>query len=525
MTTPHETRYASNHQFPHVPLMAGLSVVSRCHSPISQVSVEILCLIFSFSRSKLQPHLGSFDVHRQNLTVLPLTAVCRHWRSVAIDHAVLWSNIAFTTSALPTIDCATTFLQRSKGTPLHVHIWDRVRPKRPPSHTSLHDALTRLLSFISSQRNRIILLEVIEPSTYLLNNLQGPAENVAQLIVQGRTSTKRSDYFPAKFPNVQQVTLTCPTPCHLGSFTSLTQVTLHGDPRRWNIDAFLDCVDGCLTLKSLSITRCLDFYSVRDSTRTVSLPSLVNLRLNTCDTVTILGRLKLPATASVSVCIDVKHISNNFDNIFSCLPPEIDRVNFLRNTRYLTIVFDKLHGDFHISGFNGATPVFLLQICGPLERLNDGWVHRSFAAATSILPFSDIISLTLVAESVRVPWESWLRQSTHLSTLDVCCVNLGGLAAALNHMQNNTPLCHTLRNLSINIPHNSCVHDEKLLESAILMRKTHGSALSSLTIDACGWDNIRRSSSTWTALVRREGLRFNLLHNLVLSHTQTLFYS
>jgi len=481
-------------------------VAPRCRLPISQVSVEILCLIFSFSRSKLQPHLGSFDIHRQNLSVLPLTAVCRHWRSAAINHAILWSNIAFTTSALHTIDCATTFLQRSKKTSLHVHIWDRVRSKRPPSNMPPHYALAHLLSLISSQRSRIVLLEVIEPSTYLLDALQGPAENVSQLVIQGHTPTKRSDPFSAKFPNVQQITLTCPTPCHLGSLTSLTQVTLHGGPRRWNIDAFLDCMDGCTALRSLSVIQCLGFDSGRDSTRTVSLPSLVNLRLNTCDTVTILGRLKLPATVSVSVCLNVKHVSNNFDSIFSCLPPEIDRVNFLQNTRYLTVVFDKLHGDFHISGFNGATPVFLLQVCGPLARLNDGWVHRSFVAATSILPFSDITSLTLVAGNVRVPWESWLCQSINLSTLDICCADLGGLAAALNHMQNDAPLCRTLRNLSVNMSHNSWFHDEKILESAILMRKTRGSALSSLTINAGRWDNIRRSSPTWKALVRHEGL-------------------
>lgn len=471
---------------------------------INQISVEILCLIFSFSKSKLLPHLGSFDVHRQNLSILRLTAVCRHWREVAIDYAILWSNIAFTTSAPPTINCATTFLQRSKGTPLRVHIWDI--PRRLPACNPPQRALTRLLSLVSSQRNRIVFLEVIEPSTRLLDAFQGPANNVSQLIVQGRIPMNHPDPLSAKLPNVREITLVSPAPCRLGSLVRLTQVTLHSGPRRWNIDAFLDCVDGCSSLKSLSVTRYVGFYPGRDSTRIVSLPSLVNLRLDTCDAATILSHLDLPSAASVSICTNVGHVSDHLDNIFSCMPSEIGRVDFLQNMKSLTIVFDKAHGDFHVSGFNGAIPVLLLQVCGPLTRLDDEWVHRSFAAATNILPFSRINSLTLVAESACVPWEPWLRRSDHLSTLDARCANVGELVAALNRTQSNIPLCHTLENLSVNVPHGSWSCHESLLKSAILLRKAHGKILSSLTMSTGEWDAFRRLNPTWTDLVRYEGL-------------------
>jgi hypothetical protein len=477
--------------------------------PIYRISVEILCSIFSFSRSKLQPHLSSFDIHRQNLSILRLTAVCHHWRSVAIDYAMLWNNIAFSTSALPTIDCATTFLGRSKGTSLYVHIWDM--PKPGHLRKSPHNTLSHLLSLISLQRNRIVLLEVIDPSAHLLDAFQWPAEKVSQLIVQGRTPMTRSDLFSVKLPNVQQITLISPTPCRLGSLARLTQVTLHSGPRRWNIDAFLDCVDGCASLQSLSITRYLGFHPGKNPTRIISLPSLANLRLDTCDSATILGHLNLPPTASVSICINVGYVSDNFVNIFSCMPSEINRVNFLRSARSLTVVFNNAHGDFHVSGFNGTTLVFLLQVFSPLTRLDDDWVHRSFAAATVLLPFSEITSLTLVAESAHVPWEPWLRQSNHLSALDVRCPDLGGLAAALNRMQNDTPLCRTLRSLSIDIPHDSWARYASLLKIAIHFRKTRRSALSYLVMNAGEWGWIRQSDPTWMELVRREGLWLNVL--------------
>ena len=245
------------------------------HSPVYRISVEILCLVFSFSKSKLQPHLGSFDIHRQNLSIVRLTAVCRHWRSVAIEHAILWSSIAFTTSTLPIIDCATTFLRRSKGTSLHVHIWDMSTTRHSPPCPLLRDALSNLLSLISSQRHRIVFLEVMEPSAGLFEAFQGPAENVSRVFIQGHTPTHRSDPFSGKLPNVRQITLVCPGPCRLRSLANLTQVTLHSGRRRWGLDTFLDCVDGCSSLESLSITRYLSFHPARDSTRIVSLHSQI----------------------------------------------------------------------------------------------------------------------------------------------------------------------------------------------------------------------------------------------------------
>ena len=426
---------------------------------------------------------------------------------MAIEHAILWSNIAFTTLALPTINCAATFLQRSKGTSLSVHVQGALTTSGAPSCNPPYDALSNLLSLISSQRHRIVFIEVIEPSVRFFDAFQGPAENVSRMFIQGRTPIQHSDPFSGKLPNVRQITIVCPGPCRLRSLTNLTQVTLHNGPRGWNIDTFLDFVDGCSSLRSLSVVRYLRFYPGRDSTRTVSLPSLANLRLDNCDTARILSHLKLQANTSVSICTNVKYISEDFNNIFSCIPSEISRINFLQCTRSLTIVFDRVHGDFHVSGFNGITLVFLFQLCGPLTRLDDNWVRRSLEGATNVLPFSDITSLTLVVDGAHVPWDSWLRQSNHISTLDICCPDIQELVMVLNRMRSGVPLCHYLRNLSINISHdNSWSHHANLLKSAIHLRKTWGSAMSCLTMNVCEWDNIRRLDPTWMELVRREGL-------------------
>ena len=43
-------------------------------------------MIFRLAKDRLRPHLGTVDLHHQNLSVVRLSAVCRHWRAVAIEH-------------------------------------------------------------------------------------------------------------------------------------------------------------------------------------------------------------------------------------------------------------------------------------------------------------------------------------------------------------------------------------------------------------------------------------------------------
>ena len=492
-------------------------MTSRNDSPIGCISVEILCLIFSLSRSELKPHLGSFDVHRQNLSVVRLTAVCSHWRSVAIEHAALWSNIAFTTSSLPTINCATTFLRRSKGAPLHVQVWNVSTVEYAPLRRPPCSALSDLLSLISSQRHRIVFLETIGQLANFFNALQGPAENVARIIVQGHTPRRHLDPFSGKLPNVRRISFIFPCRCRLRTLVNLTEVTLHNDSRKWNLDEFLDFVDGCSSLKSLTVTRFVSFYQGSGSSRVVSLPALADIRLDTCDAASILGHLKIPATTSVFVCTDVKYLSND-SNIFSCMPSNIDRINFLQSAKSLTIALDNSRGSFYISGFNGMALVFLLQLCGPLEQLDDDWVYRSLEEAASILPFSDTTSLTLVTDSPRVPWDSWLRRCNHLSVLDVWCIDVCGLVEALNRTRRDIPLCHTIKNLSIIAPLDLWSRNAGALKSAIYLRKTHGSALSHLTMSATEWDTIKRLDPTWVGLVRSKGSLFSTWQTLTFSH-------
>ena len=126
---------------------AGLSVVpypsfsdrplasswSRCCVPFRT------CLVSYFPLSQLQPRLDSFDAHRQNVFIARLTAVYRHWRSMAIDHATQWKS----SLAQPLLSLRSTVPQR----PSH---------KGPgvSRQGTAHGGSPHLPLLISSQRNR-----------------------------------------------------------------------------------------------------------------------------------------------------------------------------------------------------------------------------------------------------------------------------------------------------------------------------------------------------------------------------------
>lgn len=68
--------------------------------------------------------INELVVHRrsQPLTATPfaVASVCRHWREIALDSAVLWSNIHVTDTHGPQLAILRLFLQRSRNAPLDV---------------------------------------------------------------------------------------------------------------------------------------------------------------------------------------------------------------------------------------------------------------------------------------------------------------------------------------------------------------------------------------------------------------------
>ncbi|KAI0718235.1 hypothetical protein C8T65DRAFT_95865 [Cerioporus squamosus] len=97
----------------------------NAHCPINKLPPELLALVFSMVPSSLSlPGYAGPSSAKQTYELLPVTHVCRSWRSLALDMPSLWSTIPETATS-----CAATsiFRARAQQAPLVVYV-DRGRP-------------------------------------------------------------------------------------------------------------------------------------------------------------------------------------------------------------------------------------------------------------------------------------------------------------------------------------------------------------------------------------------------------------
>ncbi|KAJ8514995.1 hypothetical protein ONZ45_g7528 [Pleurotus djamor] len=121
-------------------MIRSLRSKRNTHSYISQLPDEILAMIFALSRDE-----NIISAPGLPIQWLCVTAVCRHWRQVALDTPLLWSFIDFRSDET-SLDCATQFLERSKSAPLSL-----VASFSPTSNTI--DRLKNLLTDTMATRD------------------------------------------------------------------------------------------------------------------------------------------------------------------------------------------------------------------------------------------------------------------------------------------------------------------------------------------------------------------------------------
>ncbi|KAI0301536.1 hypothetical protein B0F90DRAFT_1717888 [Multifurca ochricompacta] len=90
-----------------------------------KLPVELLQLIFTFYAESLHPKLVSFRTFPHWLAI---TYVCRHWRSIVLNHHILWTSI---TPGL-TLRWVKVLMERSGTAPVDVDILVGQSDKRTP---------------------------------------------------------------------------------------------------------------------------------------------------------------------------------------------------------------------------------------------------------------------------------------------------------------------------------------------------------------------------------------------------------
>ena len=469
---------------------------------VNNLPVELLCLVFRLAKPKPYPHLGTVDIHRQNLSIVRLTGVCRHWRNVAIQDPVLWRNIAFSTSRLSTIRCAAEFLRRSREVTLKVQIIDIQSYSTIVYSTFVAD----LVEEVARQSHRIVEFEAVGLSELISEVLVDRADNLDRLTITGNSSEKLPLIFGGQIPRLKRLTLSNPTGWKLRLFQDVTKVTLFCNGNSIRMISLIDFLDGARNLQVLTLSR-FRGYSAHDrriARQPVTLPSLRELNLSFCDTSRILGHLDLPPSTHVSILAGPEHKGQH---IFQCLPNAPSFWRFLSDIKTLSLTLNATDNEFYLSTCRRSKPSCFLRVYDDRNRLGEGWALRSVDEASHFKRFLHIDSLTVSVENYPIPWRAWLPKLDRLVGLEVRSVNLEELVLALRPAQagRNRISCPSLRYLSIEDKATGTLFDSSALRSCLLARAAAGYPVFRLRVRSMDWKDIPQVDPRWKELAISQG--------------------
>ena len=470
------------------------SSCSQTPRGINNIPVELLSSIFRIAKAEPPPHLGTVDIHRQNLSVARLTRVCRLWRVVAIQDSVLWSNISFSTSRLSTIRCAAEFLRRSRRAMLKVQIMDI-------PHCAL---ATDLVEEIAQQSHRIVEFEAVGLSKLIGEALVHPANNLSRLTINGNDSEELPVIFGGLIPRLERLTLSNPSGWSLCLFPDITNAVLFCGGNGGSMSSLMGFLDGARKLEVLSLSRYRDSSApdrkiVRKS---IPLPHLRELNLSFCNSSRILGHLDLPPSAHVSILAGPEP---EHQDIFRYIPNAPEFRRFLSDTQSLTIVLRPADNEFYLSMRRLNRTSCFLRVYDDRKQLGEQWILRSVNAAPQFKQFLNIESLTVSVEGCPIPWKLWLSRLDILVRIDVDSIDLSELILALSVETCHRPICPSLRYLSVERKGSGTPVDYSRLRSCLLSRAEAGCPVLRLEVPSEDWVRIVQADPRWKELTASQG--------------------
>ncbi|TFY58312.1 hypothetical protein EVG20_g8201 [Dentipellis fragilis] len=248
--------------------------------------------------------------------------ICRQWRQVAIDNALLWTQVIFALGS----DWAERMLERSKMVPLVIREWN--------SATALY---LDVLELLRHHLPHIRTLELCRPS-YILEevlpflNQNAPMMHTLQLGTKNPAKNITIVVTPDDFLNqhasnlrklvLEDVLIPWTSPLFNNLEHLEVKLTAHEDEdwfdetasqREPTLPEFLDALEAMPGLKTLSLFGAAVPFTTAlslliNDTRTVSLPNLGSATLTSQprDVAVLLDHLELPRTAKLAFSCDCK---------------------------------------------------------------------------------------------------------------------------------------------------------------------------------------------------------------------------
>ena len=482
----------------------------RCESGINTIAVELLSLILRFARGDSEEDPDPKRAYAQNLSLVRLSSVCSHWRRTAIGDGTLWCTIAFSPSLASTIQCAATFLGRSRGASLTLAIWNEEASGAAIENPIMED----LLDGLAQDVNRITALVAANPPDAVVRVLKHPAVNLNHLSVQMPNSEETPFLFGGTMPNLEVLCISNPFGWKIAQFQHLhTAHIIASSWRTWRLSTLLDCLDGTVVLGELHLACFQDFESepAAETERTVTISSLRVLRLTHCNSALILDHLEIPR----STALLIYSFCQDSEDIFTGFPESPRLLGVLEKTQLLTVILDVEKQVFEVEIMGSDDVHILLGAVPRLEKFERKWVLRSMAAVTRFTPTSGVRWLTMVIDEHRMPWKVWLSKFAQLSTLEVRCPDPEELLNVLVTSNCNTGevICPSLRSLSLERSRRPTV-DSSLLKGFLKTRASTGNAISQLNINDLDWSVVTASElEAWEELINRTRLDGRFIHS------------
>jgi hypothetical protein len=426
--------------------------------------------------------------------LLKITAVCRHWRSNALVCAVLWTNVAFSTSVSSTIQCATLFLGRSKEALLSVHIRDSGSTREP---SSIH-----LLETIAGQSHRISTCDLSSQSPEFWSHWSLPAPNLRSLAVRGN-GVGTPPTFRGETPKLDTFAALYHSPWHLGKYTTLKQVDLRNHGCHVALESLLAALRGCELLEKLTLHGYARLGLTDPRPTAISLPNLRQLDLLSCDSALILGHFDAPSLTGPVIIFD----TSPHRHILRSLPEPGHTAPYLQDIAKLHVILNAYSAQYYIAGYRqDGCIAFYIGVSGVGHWFRWAWARDSIEAVASFVHFSNIHSLMFSTDTPVVPWDSWLPNLTLVRELTVSCPKSEGLLACLlgNSPEGGLPFCPSLYSLALYRCGRYAVVDHVGLVEFVLSRYRIRRPLRRLKLHKDEWDWIRELDQSWGVLAQSQ---------------------
>ena len=438
-------------------------------APINLIPAEVLSLIPDYC-----------DEHDVEQDLITLTHVCRGWREMLISRSSLWTQLDFAN-----VDKTRTYIQRSKSSPLEIHLG------RDEDDTYLDDALFLATPHVPRLKSLTIYMDALPAAI-------------------------RYFYRRAPLLEVLDISLTCPHPPVLnrtlfnGDLSSLRKLTLGGVITRlpWRNMANLTVFN----LKSCHpgrdfITRLLNFFACAPLLHTIiledSIPKSSNAPPERIVPLPHLRMLAIIAQPAHSILLNHLYIPTGaslilrftFSGKKSPLPDYLPEASTnLRNLSHITTVnlrFAAMKKCIRLNGPSGGLRIFARwkdDIISP--RTMDRRIFRSLDP--SILSTAQRLAVSTYkppkpAEVENCQVFQTLSSMDNLRTLILTkCHNLPFILS-LNPEQNSSKLmlCPNLEEIVLYIKSQDQFHIKQLI-SMTRERASRDARLSSITIVGLG---------------------------------------